>query len=259
MKWAEYIVTDDEMPPDHPASPQADQTEASMRRALERIGSRTPREPRSHQASFSSTPTGRGSQDGQKRRFVRDGEVPVMVVSGTRSAEAPPPRRAAPGAANEQLEAAQAALRLERTAHEAAERALREGHATILDLRTKLGHISMARDEAMEAARRAEARAAATASELDALKFRLANEVSGRARAERAAQTLGVAVPADPAAPTSMPTETPPPRRRGRPPKTATAPVENAAPKRKPGRPRIEREPEPVKWWLTKRGRPKAK
>ena len=230
-----------------------------MRRALERIGSRAPREPRAQQANFSATPTGRGSQDGQKRRFVRDGEVPVMVVSGTRSAEAPTPRRAAPGPATEQLEAAQAALRLERNAHEAAERALREAHATIQDLRTKLGHISMARDEAMETARRAEARAAATATELDALKFRLANEVSGRARAERAAQTLGVTVPADPAAQAAQPTDTPAPRRRGRPPKIAAAPVEDAAPKRKPGRPRIEREPEPVKWWLPKRGRPKTK
>ena len=42
------------------------------------------------------------------------------------------------------------------------------------------------------------------------------------------------------------------PRKRGRPPKAASVGgVEQ--PKRKPGRPRIEREPEPVKWWLSKK------
>lgn len=231
-----------------------------MRRALERIGSKAPREPRAQQqASFSSTPTGRGSQDGQKRRFVRDGEVPVMVVTGTRSTEAPAPRRGSGGPASEQLEAAQAALRLERNAHEAAERSLREALATIQDLRTKLGHISMARDEAMEAAKRAEASRAATESELDALKFRLATEVSGRARAERAAQSLGMPVADSPAAVPTPPTADAAPRRRGRPPKNEVRPTVEAAPKRKPGRPRIEREPEPVKWWLPKRGRAKGK
>ena len=44
----------------------------------------------------------------------------------------------------------------------------------------------------------------------------------------------------------------PVPRKRGRPPKAASVGgVEQ--PKRKPGRPRIEREPEPVKWWLSKK------
>lgn len=226
-----------------------------MRRALERIGGKPQREPRTQQASFSSTPTGRGTQDGQKRRFVRDGEVPVMLVSGTRAPDAPAQRRGSSGPASEQLEAAQAQLRLERTAHEAAERALREAQSVIQDLRTKLGHISMARDEAIEAARRADASRAALASELDTLKFRLATEVSGRARAERAAQSLGLPVEAE--TPPAPPAEAP--RRRGRPPKAEARPVAEPAPKRKPGRPRIEREPEPVKWWLPKRGGGKSK
>ncbi|MCX7382461.1 MAG: hypothetical protein NT133_13825 [Alphaproteobacteria bacterium] len=230
-----------------------------MRRALERIGSKTPREQRAPQASFSSTPTGRGSQDGPKRRFVRDGEVPVMVVTGTRSADAPVQRRGSGGPANEQLEAAQTALRLERNAHEAAERALREAQATIQDLRTKLGHLSMARDEAIETAKRSDATHAAMASELDALKFRLATEVSGRARAERAAQSVGQPTEPDAATAPAPPAAEPAPRRRGRPPKSEARPAAEAVPKRKPGRPRIEREPEPVKWWLPKRGRPTSK
>ncbi len=227
-----------------------------MRRALERIGGKPQREARGQQPSFSATPTGRGSQDGQKRRFVRDGEVPVMVVSGTRSAEAPAQRRGSSGPVSEQLDAVQAALRLERSAHEAAERSLREAQTVIQDLRTKLGHISMARDEAIEAAKRADASRAALASELDALNFRLANEVSGRARAERAAQSLGAVVEEAPPAP--PPAEVPP-RRRGRPPKNEVRPVVEVVPKRKPGRPRIERELEPIKWWLPKHGKSKGK
>ena len=257
-------MTDDQSPPeDNPGQP-ADNTEAQMRRALERIGTKSQRDPRSQTPSFSATPTGRGMQDGPKRRFVRDGEVPVMVVSGTRAAEGPMQRRGS-GPANEQVEAAQAALRLERNAHEAAERALREAQTTIQDLRTKLGHISMARDEAIEAAKRAEASRSAVASELDTFRGRLANEVSGRARAERAAQKLAplepepVAAPAAPAEATDAPAK----RGRGRPPKAETLARAAAAAKapeakRKPGRPRIEREPEPVNWWTPKRGKSKS-
>ena len=268
-----------------------------MRLALDRIGSRQPREGRGQAPVYSSTPIGRGGADGQKRRFVRDGEVPVMMVSGVRAAEAPQQRRSG-GPQSDQLDAVNAALRAERAAHEAAERALREAQVMIQDLRTKLGHLSMARDEALETARRAEATHAALAHEVDTLNFRLAAEVAARARAERAAQlaeppTPVVEVIAEP--PPAM--EPMAPRRRGRPAKVRVAAEESAvdagaatparrgrppkaarpelaadaepavkrgrgrppkvvdvtaAPKRRPGRPRIEREPEPVKWWLPK-------
>jgi hypothetical protein len=161
----------------------------------------------------------------------------------------------------------------------------------------------MARDEALETARRAEATHAALAHEVDTLNFRLAAEVAARARAERAAQLVEppVAVveviaepppPPPPMAPRrrgrpakvlvaaedgavdagAVDAGTAMPARRGRPPKAAQPELAadgepavkrgrgrppkvdgvTAAPKRRPGRPRIEREPEPVKWWLPK-------
>ena len=67
----------------------------------------------------------------------------------------------------------------------------------------------------------------------------------GEAPVVSAAADPGEAVPATP-------------RRRGRPPKDKSL-LPPEQPKRKPGRPRIEREPEPVKWWLTKVTRSKAK
>ena len=152
--------------PEDGAGQLDDQSEASMRRALERIGAKKPREGRTPSPSFSNAPmSGRNTVDGQKRRFVRDGEVPVMLVTGSRPPEGQSQRRGA-GPVSDQIEAANMALRSERAAHEAADRALREANATIQDLRTKLGHIALARDEATEAARRAEAARALLATAL---------------------------------------------------------------------------------------------
>lgn len=247
-------MTDDQSAPgDRPGQP-VDQSEAQMRQALERIGKgRQPRESRPAGPVFSTNLSGRGGSDGQKRRFVREGEVPVMMVSGSRPTEGQAQRRAA--APNiEQIESLAANLQRERSAHEAAARALREAQATIQDLRTKLGHVAIARDEAIEAARRAEAARAALAHELDVVNFRLAAEVAGRARAERAA---GPAIAPEPLAPQPNADAPAPARRRGRPAKTEPGAAPEL-PKRKPGRPRLEREPEPIKWWLPKPGRPRA-
>jgi hypothetical protein len=254
-----------------------------MRRALEQMGAKKPREGRAPAPSFSNAPmSSRNSIDGQKRRFVRDGEVPVMMVSGSRPPEGQSQRRAA-GPVSDQIEAVQMALRAERAGHEAADRALREAQTTIQDLRTKLGHVALARDEAIETAKRAEMARAALANELDTINGRLAAEVSARARAERMVAQLAPPEPeivhepvvlvapqvaprrrgrppksAAAAAPPADETDTPAlPRRRGRPPKDKSLDAAEA-PKRKPGRPRIEREPEPVKWWLPKGARSKA-
>lgn len=276
-------MTDDQIPPGSAPGQQDDQGEASMRRALEQMGAKKPREGRAPAPSFSNAPMGsRNTSDGQKRRFVRDGEVPVMMVSGSRPPEGQSQRRAA-GPVSEQVDTAQTALRGERSTREAAERALREAQGTIQDLRTKLGHIALARDEAIETAKRAEMTRAALANELDVVQGRLAIEVSARARAERLAAQLAppepiglsetvVVIEPQPAprrrgrppksagavAPPTDETETPAaPRRRGRPPKDHSLAAAEQ-PKRKPGRPRIEREPEPVKWWLPKGSRAKA-
>ncbi len=275
-------MTDDQSPPGAVPGQQDDQGEASMRRALEQMGAKKPREGRSSAPVFSNAPmSSRNTVDGQKRRFVREGEVPVMMVSGSRPPEGQSQRRAA-GPVSDQVEAVQMSLRAAVAGREAAERGLREAQTTIQDLRTKLGHVALGRDEAIETAKRAEMARAALAHELDTVNGRLAAEVSARARAERLLAQLTPPEPIAVSAPV-VAIETPPsPRRRGRPPKAAAAPpadendtpaaprrrgrppkdksIATAAtevPKRKPGRPRIEREPEPVKWWLPKGSRAK--
>ena len=290
-------MTDEKNTPENGSGELDDDSEASMRRALERIGAKKPREGRAPAPSFSNAPmSGRNTIDGQKRRFVRDGEVPVMLVTGSRPPEGQSQRRGA-GPVSDQVEAVNMALRSERAAHEAADRALREATATIQDLRTKLGHIALARDEAAESARRAETARALLANELDIVNSRLAVEVSARARAERLVAQLAPPKPAI-AEPSASPEAAmaaavqAAPRRRGRPPKSAAVADNTLAapettnppaaedappaaprrrgrppkdksllppdqPKRKPGRPRIEREPEPVKWWLPKGARSK--
>jgi len=237
-----------------------------MRQALGLTGSRTQRERPQAQPSFKGQLQQRGQADGQKRRFVRDGEVPVMMVSGARPPEGSTQRRG--GAQGEAVEAINAQLRAEKGAREKAERALRDANATIQDLRTKLGHIALARDEAIEAARRAEASRAAAVQELEAVQARLSDEASARAQAERRADRLDPPTPSPkakavktPAAPASLPSaDAAPaaPKRRGRPPKAETL-ARAALPKRPVGRPRKEKEPEPIKWWVPKPGKAKKK
>ena len=83
-----------------------------------------------------------------RRRFVRDGEVPVTVIR----------RDHQPDAEHgiNQLDTARQAVRSEAMARERAERSLEEAQITIRDLQTELAHERLARDEAMEAAERAE-------------------------------------------------------------------------------------------------------
>jgi hypothetical protein len=222
-----------------------------MREALGLTSPRGQREnrPKPQTVTFGGAPSARGGAETPKRRFVRDGEVQVTLVSGGRSGEAAPPRRShAPGAMAEHAGAAQAMVRAEKAAREKAERALKEMQEAVQDLRTKLGLVALARDEAIEAARRAEASRAALAQELETVRVQLSAEVSARARAERVAQR---SEPLEMAPPPSPPAEPAARRGPGRPRKADTALA--AAPKRKPGRPRVEREPEPVKWWLPKR------
>lgn len=93
-----------------------------------------------------------------RHRFVRDGEVPVvMVQSHADQGAAPRPDPAA------------GLLAEERAARERGERALAAAQSTIRDLQTKLAHITLARDEAVAALQamteeRAAAREAALAA-----------------------------------------------------------------------------------------------
>jgi len=94
-------------------------------------------------ADHPSTSTG-GSQT-PKRRFIRDGEVPVTFIRRDPDA--------APG--TNQLDTARQAIRSEAMARERAEQSLEEAQITIRDLQTKLAHERLASVEALETAQRA--------------------------------------------------------------------------------------------------------
>lgn len=111
--------------------------------------------------------------DRQKRRFVHDGEVPVVVMGGVGSSSA---TGANP---TNRLAVAETALDSERVARRRVERALSEAQAAVHDLQTKIGHANLARDEATEKAGR-------LAAELQRLQELLELERVGRAEAEQA-------------------------------------------------------------------------
>lgn len=164
-------------------------------------------------------PSRQGSQGSQgerrPRRFVRDGEVPVVVLKGHGH------EGDAQHSVQERLKAAEAALEAERSTREAAERRVQELRTQIQSVQTKEAHAAITHAEALAAERQAR----------EAAERALEEALAGRAEAERTLAGLQdtPAVPAEPK----------PARRRGRPP----GPARQATPK-------PEREPEPVKWWL---------
>ncbi len=171
-----------------------------------------------------------GEQRG--RRFVKDGEVPVVVVnSGSRDAgdgSAPVNR----------IAAAEATVRAERGAREHAERALAEAQATVQHLRTQIAHSEMAHREALSAertAREAAEQALREANEALAAAEARTAELAATQRIRRPRPEIVAASerPADEPADLSEPT---PRARVGRPRKVVAAVAED--------------EQEPVQWWL---------
>ncbi len=240
-----------------------------MRRALGLEGEQLRSRPAQERADASQRPAERFSTPGHKRRFVHDGEVPVTLVhglvSGRRSEHAD--GNGTRGGANAQptnrLEVAEAALTAEIATRDRAERALQEAQAMVHDLRTKLGHADLARQEAVEALRRereisAGLRAALQEVEDQATVARQAQEAGERAQADlrerRATRSDEVA-------------DVPPRPRRGRKPRaeilaTADMAAATTTPRKGPGRPRSTepapaREPKPIRWWLTPRAKKK--
>ena len=123
-----------------------------------------------------------GSQP-QRRRFVRDGEVPVTVI---RRDHQPDSEHGA-----NQLDAARQSLRSEAAAREHAERSLTDAQVLIRDLQTKLAHERLAKDEALEAVQRAETDAQAGVQAQETAAAELAAERLARRNAEDAlAETL---------------------------------------------------------------------
>jgi hypothetical protein len=100
----------------------------------------------------------------QRRRIVRDGEVPVTVA-----------HRAGDGDGTNKLDAARQALREQIAAREHAEQLVQEARATIQDLQTKLAHDRLAREEAVCQA----------AAERQVIQDELAGERTARLEVER--------------------------------------------------------------------------
>jgi hypothetical protein len=151
-------------------------------------------------------------------RFVKDGEVPVVVLSPSREhgPDGPAPVN--------RVAAAEAALRSERVAREWAERTLRETQTTLQHVQTKLAHADLAHGEALAAERRGREQAEAG----------LAEAIAARETLELRLVEMAAAQPPGAEDRTELvkPSQTAlvKPRRK----------AANAA----------EREPQPVKWWL---------
>jgi hypothetical protein len=119
-----------------------------------------------------------GGSQPQRRRFVRDGEVPVTVI---RRNYQPDGEHGA-----NQLDAARQAIRSEATAKERAERLLEEAQAMVRDLQTKLGHEHLAKDEALETVRRLETETGAAVQAQHTAEAELAAERLARRNAKDA-------------------------------------------------------------------------
>jgi hypothetical protein len=218
----------------HQAAPTAnlpEDAELRMRRALglhEQGGAAL--KPVPEQRAARPNPAAHRAPSGEsKRRFVQDGEVPVVVVKRGSGQAAVGPGTPMPPSAN-RLAASEAALAVERAARSRAERALQEALATIRDLQTKLGHAELARHEALQAgAAEAERIAALRAEDVQQLAHLQAALDAERAARQNAEQALREALAARPAKTRSG---------QARPAQPAPAPKAKAP------------EPKPVKWWI---------
>src|SRR5947208_9692992 len=124
-----------------PFTPPED-PEARMRRPLGLRGS-SPTSPDSSRQT--SVPNGPHTN---RRRFVRDGEVPVTVIHRDHHQD--------DGHAGNQLEAARQSLREQIEARERTELLLTEAQNMIRDLQTKLAHERLSKDEVLQALQRSE-------------------------------------------------------------------------------------------------------
>jgi hypothetical protein len=184
-----------------------------------------------------------------KRRFVTDGEIPVVHGRLQRRDEVGGPQ-ATP--VPNRVEAAEAAARAERDAREKAERLLAEAQAAVHDLQTRLGHAQLAATEAHNAL---EAERAAVEALRVSLREAEQQVATARAEKEAAEQMLRAApdaVDLSRQARREVETQAPAtPRRRGRPRKVAITPP--AGRQRNPVKKKVAtRAPDskPVRWWL---------
>ncbi len=171
--------------------PAIDEAESAMRKALGLLGD----QPRHRQDTERSDGPLRmqdrlGSGGLHRRRFVQDGDVPVTILRRDAGPETQT-HRAAPAAAaaptSSRLQRTEAALAGESAARALAERALAEAQVSVRDLRTKIGHADLAKNEAVDALRRERELTASLRQELEAIKSELEHVQSHTTAAERAA------------------------------------------------------------------------
>ncbi len=189
--------------------------------------------------------------DRPRQRFVKDGDVPVTLVSRhpvTLASRHPvtlvsrhrPHEADAPVAPS--IGVAETTVASERAAREKAERSLGEALAMVHDLQTKHGHAELAHREASEAAQAAHERREAR------LNDELAAERAARAAAEAALQEVAVARERAERDLQAILAVTPAPK-----PKDALVQRKAKSPVKRPRKAASvteEREPQPVKWWL---------
>jgi hypothetical protein len=240
--------------------------EARMRRALGLDGEHLRARPAQERNEPTSRTPERSLASGHKRRFVHDGEVPVTLVHGLpvgrREHSDTSGSRNSPGQQpTNRLEVAEAALAAEIATRERIERALQESQAMVRDLRTKLGHAELARQEAVEMLARERGAATDLRLALRVAEEAAATDRSTREEAEKTAVELRREVAPEADQPSDAAAVAP--RIRKTRSRLDTA-QEEAAPKQRDGASRgrakevqVTREPKPIRWWAAPRGRKK--
>ncbi len=144
---------------------------------------------RSGSASGGGPQAGPSRPGGTRHRYVRDGEVPVVHATLGRQATRPE----APVQQDKVLlDALRQDLERERSAREAAERALQETRASLVTVQTRLAHVEMDLQEAQHLQDRAQAAVEAAvepAALLDEPVAAAPGPVRRRPRSERPART----------------------------------------------------------------------
>jgi len=144
------------LPDDDSNQPSPQISESRMRQAL----GIDPRTSDRHNTSSHGT-------NAPRRRFVADGDVPVVMI-GRRRDHTPGERADQAAALSDRVTAVESALATERDARLRAEALLADARHTIQQMQTQIAHADMARDEAITHARRALADRAEALQQLQA-------------------------------------------------------------------------------------------
>ena len=249
-------------------SAHSDHAEARMRLALGLQTEKQSPDPKQRPEQRRPASMHRAPEPGpsnRRHRFVQDGDVPVVLRHSPMSPAGYATRSPKPV---NRVEAAEAAANAAQLARAKAERHLEEARRVVHDLRTRLGHAELARDEALAAARRyeerlvaAESARAETERARQAAEPALATERSAREAAEQELKkALTSPAPAQ-GRPASKKARKSPARSAGKAasrsaPKAASKTVRAAkkklTPVRKPSAQRSVKTPSvqrPVQWW----------